>query len=118
MMMMMMMQVAMVSMVMRTVIVSMAVLMFGVIRLILSGSDNEVDEDDFGGRDNAGGDVVASDRNVSVLVPMTKMETMKTMIETMAMVIVVVMESWYKTLRTMMAVVPVLKKTPMMTMRV
>ena len=86
--------------------------MFGVIRLILSGSDNEVDEDDFGGRDNAGGDVVASDRNVLVLVAMTKMETMKTMIVTMTTVIVVVMESWYKTLRTMMAVVPVLKKDP------
>ena len=65
------MQVAMVSMAMRTVIVSMAVLRFGVIRLILSGGDNEVDGDDTGGRDNADGDVGASDRNVLVLVAMT-----------------------------------------------
>ena len=106
------MQVAMVSMAMRTVITSMAVLRFGVIRLILGGGDNEVDGDDTGGRDNADGDVGASDRNVLVLVAMTKTETMKTKIMTMTTVIVVVMENWYKTLRTMMAVVPVLKKDP------
>ena len=85
--MMMVMQVAMVSMAMRTVIMSMAVLRFGVIRLILSGGDNEVDGDDIGGRDNADGDVGASDRNVLVLVAMTKMETMKTMTATITMVI-------------------------------
>ena len=50
---------------------SMAVLRFGVIRLILGGGDNEVDGDDIGGRDNADGDVGASDRNVLVLVAMT-----------------------------------------------
>ena len=108
--MMMVMPVAMVSMAMRTVIMSIAVLMFGVIRLILSGGDNEVDGDDIGGRDNADGDVGDSDRNVLVIVAMAKMETMKTMTATIAMVIGALIESLLKTLMTMMGMVPVLKR--------
>ena len=108
---MMVMQVAMVSMAMRTVITSMAVLRFGVIRLILSGGDNEVDGDDTGGRDNADGDVGDSDRNVLAIVAMTKMETMKTMTTTIAMVIGALIESLLKTLMAMMGMVPVLKRS-------
>ena len=102
--MMMVMSVAMVSM-------TMAVLRFGVIRLILSGGDNEVDGDDIGGRDNADGDVGASDRNVLVLVAMTKMETMKTMTATIAMDIGALTESLLKTVMAMMVMAPILKRS-------
>ena len=75
---------------MRTVITPMTILMFEVIRLILSGGDNEVDGDDAGGNHNADDDADDSDTNVLVIVAMTTMKTMKTMktmIVTMAMVI-------------------------------
>ena len=103
---MMVMLVVMFLMTMRTVITPMTILMFEVIRLILSGGDNEVDGDDAGDSENADDDVGDSDRNVLVIVAMTTMEAMNTMILTMAMVIGAVTECLLKTIMTMMVMVP------------
>ena len=70
-------------MTMRTVIAPMTILMFEVVRLILSGCDNDVDGNGAGDSDNAGDDVGDSDKNVLVIVAMT---TVKTMVVTMALV--------------------------------
>ena len=80
--------------------------MFEVIRLILSGGDNEVDGNDAGDSDNADDDVGDSDKNVLVIVAMTTMKTMKTMIVTMAMVIAAVTECLLKAIMTTMVMVP------------
>jgi len=89
-------------MTMRTVITPMTILMFEVIRLILSGGDNEVDGDDAGGNHNADDDADDSDTNVLVIVAMTTMEAMNTMILTMAMDIGAVTECLLRTRMTMM----------------
>ena len=83
----------------------MTILMFEVVRLILSGGDNDVDGNDAGDSDNADDDVGDSDKTVLVIVAMTTMKTMKTMIVTMAMVIGAVTECLLKTRMTMMVMV-------------